>query len=112
MSRPFEIGDLLKIRFNNQDLWATALSKNNNGGCGRCDDNGRLFFKHDDILTIRSPRKGSKEARDIVAMLARKYREAAAKNKPNNESEFKRGARIKDKFSKSLMYAEAKLMLK
>lgn len=25
----------------------------------------------DDILTIRTPRKGSKEARDIVAMLAR-----------------------------------------
>ena len=67
---------------------------------------------YDDIKTIRKPRKGNAESRAIVAMLAIECRKALSVKKQDYESEFKRGARCKDKTSKLRLYEKAKSMLK
>lgn len=77
MKRPFEVGDLVvseeyglgTINGKTSDNFAIRVVFENY-------EWGYLFFHGDDlekIKTIRRPRKGSKEARDIVAMLAREW---------------------------------------
>ena len=82
--RPFEIGDLvvtktgeigtvLVVRFhkNIHTEYDLIISTDD---CTR-------WCRRDDIKTHRKPRKGGKEARDIVAMLAIKYRQCKKANK-------------------------------
>jgi len=79
VNRPFEVGDMvISKRFG--ICYVSRITTNVVKVKSKDDD---LFFGTDgrfleyeiepDIVTIRTPRKGSKEARDIVAMLARSY---------------------------------------
>lgn len=71
-ARPFEVGALI-----------TGKPKANNGVIDRIDSDGlilynrgdRFFLTFDDVkkMYIRKPRKGSKEARDIVAKIGWMY---------------------------------------
>lgn len=71
-----------------------------------------LWIKTSEIKCVRSPRKGGKEARDIVAMLKADYRKARSAKKNDNESEFSRGVRCANKLQKRIICEKAKSMLK
>src|SRR5574343_1240455 len=75
--RPFEFGDLIVTAHGVK----TVISIDNSkpvfiGGIEKTVWRIRTetgFYRECDVKTIRKPRKGSKEARDIVAMLAHSY---------------------------------------
>jgi hypothetical protein len=78
--RPFEVGDLVKVSYCGENpIWGVVLLKGSQGGIVELSNQGgivelksdRFFCENDDFLTIRKPRPGGKEARDIVAMLFR-----------------------------------------
>jgi len=87
MSRPFEVGDMVVltdrelgfvIETNNWGHFPIAIKSEENGvysvnKMGYFGDCGRMIriVKH-----IRKPRKGSAEARAIVAMLAKEHRKS------------------------------------
>jgi len=73
--RPFEKGDMV-IGVNDSGNLCTGsvVSTNTNRGV-LLSLNHALFHDSDcDIITIRAPRKGSKDARNIVAMLCKVWR--------------------------------------
>lgn len=84
MSRPFEIGDLVVSR-----KFGTGTVKELGNNTGKIifesgvekiiyslKDGLLALSGYDKIIHIRRHRKGSKEARDIVARLARRYKKS------------------------------------
>ena len=89
------------------------MSKDINGGWGSCSNDSRLYFLNHEILTIRIPHRGSKESRDIVAMLGREHlRMKRQFNKLWIQSNFNNC--LLESFGVSLLwsYKKAKSMLK
>ena len=70
-NRPFEIGDWIYFKEHTGKQVVTAYIRESRKVY--TEDSG-YAFNEDDISYIRTPRKGSKEARDIVAMLASLHR--------------------------------------
>ena len=69
--RPFEIGDLVILNNGETGIIFSLATP----GIPFIIFNDDLYhFNEDNIKTIRKPRSGGKEARDIVAMLCRKLK--------------------------------------
>ena len=85
-NRPFETGDMvvselfgictvIKVRIDDVKVKTT----DDDEICFSLNGNFLVNEEYPDIKTIRKPRKGGKEARDIVAMLARSYKHELSK---------------------------------
>ena len=125
-NRPLEVGDMVVIRNRgkiSEGLIAgvykhrIAVRFNNKAGCqeyviSTMRNSANKDSDCNKVICIRKPRKGNAESRAIVAMLAIECRKALSVKKQDYESEFKRGARCKDKTSKLRLYEKAKSMLK
>lgn len=112
-ARPFAVGDLMVIKIGNHETFAQTVSEINYPIIFTTKDGFSSRCYHEEYITaIRKPRKGGKEARDIVAMLAKEYLRWTRLRKKverdgNEESEYKRGARIRSMRA----YQKAKSML-
>ena len=93
MSRPFEVGDLVMSTigigvvvsfYKNKKVVEVEINENTyyfSIATGKeCNFSSAVEFDDGEIKTIRHPRKGNAESRAIVAMLARRYKNAVIKN--------------------------------
>ena len=81
MDRPFAVGDMVVCHLKEGSRVGVIKTINPYFSTSPCFINFgslSLWIPSDHIITIRSPRKGGKEARDIVAKLGRFYRESSA----------------------------------
>jgi len=86
MARPFEVGDMVIVpKSGSRNLKTIERIKYEPNMAGISETDTTIFLKPygqckpKDIKTIRAPRKGSKEARGIVARLAHDYRKEVLK---------------------------------
>ena len=107
--RPFEIGDMGITKSFGA---GTVLKKRIDEVVIRTSDDEIIFDldgyflvneKEPNIKTIRKPRAGSKEARDIVAMLAKEYRKFPLIIENELEMEFCKGIYTAYKLSKEML---------
>lgn len=112
-ARPFAVGDFMVIKIGGHKTFVEKVSEINYPIIFTQKDGFSSHGYHEEYITaIRSERKGCKEARDIVAMLAKAYLRWTRLRKEvecdgGEESEYKRGARIRSMRS----YHKAKAML-